>query len=143
MTTTTRRQRCLETPTHGGTDLPVRQVSWTRLGSGMGNTDTEARRAEIRAEVERMVWRSPCELADVLDVAPARQVITFLLGGRRWALHRAAVARLSPGPFSNERRLLAVELVSGERYVLLDDCGYEWIHLYTDRPEREQVVTWR
>jgi hypothetical protein len=144
MTTTTRRRPCLETPTHGGPDLPARQVSWTRLGNGMGYTNTEAKRAEIRTEHERMVWRDPSELADVLDVAPARQVITFLLGGRRWALHSAAVATLPPtDPLRGERRLLALESVSGERYLLLDDCGYEWIHLCTDRPVREQVVTRR
>jgi hypothetical protein len=139
MTTTTRRRRCLETPTHGGADLPVRQVSWTRLGNGMGYTNTEAKRVEIRTELERMVWRQPSELADVLDVTPARQVITFLLGGRRWSLHRAALATLPrTDPLRGERRLLAIESVSGERYLLLDDCGYEWIHLYTDRPAREQ-----
>jgi hypothetical protein len=143
MTTTTRRQHCLQTRAHGCADLPVRRVTWTRLGNGMGYSNTDAKRTEIRTELEGMVWRNPSELADVLDVAPARQVITFLLGGRSWALLHAAIAELSPGSFGNERRLLAIESVSGERYVLLDDCGYEWIHLYTDRPVREQVVTWR
>jgi hypothetical protein len=109
----------------------------------MGYTNTEAKRAEIRTVVERVVWRDPSELADVLEVAPTRQVITFLLGDRRWALHRVAIAVLLPGPLGQPRRLLGVESVSGERYVLLDDCGYEWIHLYTDRPAHEQVAVSR
>jgi hypothetical protein len=144
MTTTIRRQRCRQTLGHEGADLPGRQVTWTRLGNGMGYTNTEAKLAEIRTELERMVWRDPSELADLLDVAPTRQVIPFLLGGRRWALHRAAVATLPPtDPLRGERRLLALESVSGERYLLLDDCGYEWIHVYTDRPVYEEVAASR
>ena len=30
--------------------------------------------------------------------------------------------------------LLSIESITNERWVLLDDCGYEWLHLYTDRP---------
>jgi hypothetical protein len=119
-------------------------VTWTRLGDGMGYTNTEAKRAEIRAAVAAMAWRDPAELAEVLNIAPARQVIALLLAGRRWALHQAAIATLPAiDPFRRERRLLALESVSGERYLLMDDCGYEWLHLCTDRPMRERLETRR
>jgi hypothetical protein len=119
---------------------PARDVTWTRLGSGMGYTNTAAKRAAIRAAVERMAWQDPAELTAVLYAAPARQVIAMLLGDRRWALHRAGLAELPPGPYGRRCRLLGVELLGGERWVLLDDCGYEWIHLCTDRPVRERAV---
>jgi hypothetical protein len=82
----------------------------------------------------------PAELAAVLYAAPARQVIAVLLGDRPWALHQAALAELPPGAYGRRRRLLAIESATGERWVLLDDCGYEWIHLCTDRIAREQTV---
>ena len=43
--------------------LPARQVRWTRLGNGMGYTNTEPKRAAIRAAVEAMVWVDPEQLA--------------------------------------------------------------------------------
>jgi hypothetical protein len=97
----------------------------------MGHTNTKAKRAAIRTAVERMAWQDPTELAAVLYAAPARQVIAVLLADRHPAVHKAAVAELPPGPLGQRRRLLAIEPVTGERWVLLDECGYEWTHLYT------------
>jgi hypothetical protein len=144
MTTPTRLRDGVRTPADGIPVVATRQVTWTRLGDGMGYTNTEAKRAEVRAAVAAMAWRAPADLAEVLNMAPARQVIALLLGGRRWALHRAAIVTLPAiDPFRGERRLLALESISGERYLLMDDCGYEWLHLYTDRPMRERVETRR
>jgi hypothetical protein len=144
MTTPTRRQHGARTPTEGSPVIATRQVTWTRLGGGMGHTNTEAKRAELSGAVAAMAWRDPAELAEVLNMAPARQVIALLLGGRRWALRRAAIATLPAiDPCRGERRLLALESVSGKRYLLMDDCGYEWLHLYTDRPMCERVETRR
>jgi hypothetical protein len=137
--TASRRQRYSRTSAYEPVDAPARQVMWTRLGIVTGYTNTEPRRTEIRNAANRMLWRDPAELVDVLGASPVRLVITFLLGGRRWALHRAAIAQLSPGPFGYQRRLLGAESVSGERYLLLDDSGYECIHLYTDRPASKQA----
>jgi hypothetical protein len=128
-------------PPSDGRALPAHDVAWTRLGSGMGYTNTATKRAAIRAAVDRMAWQDPAQLTAVLlYAAPARQVIAVLLGDRPLALHQAALAELPAGPYGRRRRLLALELVTGERWVLLDDCGYEWIHLCTDRPAREQAV---
>jgi hypothetical protein len=135
MTTATHRR----TPRYGSAELPDRQVMWTRLGHAMGYTNTEARRAEIRTAIDVMTWRDPGEVAGLLDTAPARQVIAVLLGGRRWALHRVAATTLPSDLLWPVRRLLAIEAVTWERYVLLDDCGYEWIHLCTDRPAHQTV----
>jgi hypothetical protein len=144
MTTRIRRRHGVRTPADGSPVVASRQVTWTRLGAGMGYTNTQAKRGEISAAVATMSWRDPAELAEVLTIAPARQVIALLLGGRRWALHRAGIATLPAiHPFRGERRLLALESVSGERYLLMDDSGYEWLHLYTDRPMRERVETRR
>jgi hypothetical protein len=142
MTAPTRRRHGVRTPADSSPVVATRQVTWTRLGAGMGYTNTNAKRAEICAAVAAMAWCDPAELADVLNTAPARQVIALLLGGRRWALHQAAIAILPAiHPFRGERRLLALESVGGERYLLMDDCGYEWVHLYTVRPMRERVET--
>jgi hypothetical protein len=87
-----------------------------------------------------MDWRTPAEFAAILDATPARQVITVLLSGRRQAVHRAAVVAFNPGLVGRPCRLLGIESDSGERYVLLDDGGYELVHLYTDRPTRDDVA---
>jgi hypothetical protein len=122
--------------------LPARQVRWTRLGAGMGYTNTEAKRQTIRAAVEAMDWTDPTALADVLDTAPIRFYVGGFFFERRWALHRAAVAPLpdgvTPDPYRTGR-LISLQSVSGERYVLLD-LGYEAIDLFHDRPAVEAVM---
>jgi hypothetical protein len=136
MTTATRDRR---TPAYESAELPTRQLTWTRLGNTMGYTNTKGKRSEIRAAIEATTWRDPAELVDVLDSAPARQVIAFVLGGRRWTMQRATITTLpAADPLRPVRRVLGIESVSGRRYVLLDD-GYEWLHLYTDRPVHERV----
>jgi hypothetical protein len=138
--TTARARRSIQAGPSDGRALQAHDVAWTRLGSGMGYTNTATKRAAIRAAVDRMAWQDPAQLTAVLYAAPARQVIAVLLGDRPLALHQAALAELPAGPYGRRRRLLALELVTGERWVLLDDCGYEWIHLCTDRPASEQAV---
>jgi hypothetical protein len=122
--------------------LPVRQVHWTRLGAGMGYTSTEAKRQAIRAAVETMHWTDPAALANVLDTAPIRCYVGGFFFERRWALHRAAVAPLpdgvTPDPYRTGR-LIGLQAVTGERYVLLD-LGYEAIDLVHDRLAVEQVM---
>jgi hypothetical protein len=120
------------------TSLAAGQVTWTRLGNAMGYTNTASQRVEIRAAVERTDWQKPAELTAILNAAPARQVITFLLSGHSQAPYRAVA--FSPGPFGRKRRLLGIESVSGERCLLLDDGGYELADLYTDRPTREHTA---
>jgi hypothetical protein len=126
---------CTATSASAWQSLAARQVTWTRLGNTMGYTNTESKRVEIRAAVERIDWQEPAELAAILN---ARQVITFLLGGRRPPVHRAAVAAFGRDAFGRELRLLGIESTSRQRYVLLDDGGYELVHLYTDHPTRER-----
>jgi hypothetical protein len=130
------------TTTVAAAALPARQVRWTRLGAGMGYASTEAKRQTIRAAVEAMDWTDPGALADVLDTAPIRFYVGGFFFERRWALHRAAVAALpdgvTPDPYRTGR-LIGLQSVSGERYVLLD-LGYEAIDLYHDRPVVEAVM---
>jgi hypothetical protein len=107
--------------------LRARQRRWTRLGAGMGYTNTEPKRAAIRAAIEQMHWVNADELADVLNTYPVRHFVGSLFYGRRWALCKAAVIAAPefidvgppPGVFP-QRRLIGLESVDGDRYVLLD-----------------------
>jgi hypothetical protein len=56
--TTRRATRSIHVGAFDGCTLPARHVTWTRPGSGMGHTNTAAKRAAIRAAVERMPWRA-------------------------------------------------------------------------------------
>jgi hypothetical protein len=125
------------------TAVPGRQVRWTRLGTGMGYTNTEPKRAAIRAAVEAMTWVDPEQLRDVLDATPIRYYVGGLFYLRHWALAAAAVAPLPDtanpaGNLTEPARLVGLASVSGERYVLLD-LGYEAIDLLRDTPAVEAV----
>jgi hypothetical protein len=61
---TTRHQRCNRAPANLRTNRASCRLTWTRLGSGIGHTNTEAKRAEIHAALEGMAWRHQAELAD-------------------------------------------------------------------------------
>ena len=131
------------TPTTIAT-LPARQVHWTRLGAGMGYTNTEPKRAAIRAAIEAMTWVDPDQLRDILDATPIRYYVGGLFYLRPWALAAAAVAPLADaanpaGNITEPARLVGLASMSGERYVLLD-LGYEAIDLLHDRPAVEQVA---
>jgi hypothetical protein len=125
--------------------LPARQVRWTRLGAGMGYTNTEPKREQIRAAVAAMDWVEPEQLRDVLDAPIIRFYVTGLFFGRAWALTAAAVtpapAGIAMDPFRDRCpwRLIGLQAVTDERYMLLD-LGYEAINLYHDRPAAEQVM---
>ena len=114
--------------------LPARQARWTRLGATMGYTNTPAKRAAVHAAVESMVWVDPHRLAGVLGTAPVRFVVAGLFYGRAWQLHAAATTPLptggeltAVGP-DGARRLIGLQSVTGDRYLLLD-LGYEVIDL--------------
>jgi hypothetical protein len=129
--------------TNTKTALPGRQVRWTRLGAGMGYTNTEPKRAAIRAAIEAMTWVDPDQLRDVLDATPIRYYVGGLFYLRPWALAAAAVAPLAdtanPADSITElARLVGLASVSGERYVLLD-LGYEAVDLLHDAPALETV----
>jgi hypothetical protein len=124
-------------------ELPARQVRWTRLGAGMGYTNTETKRAAIRAAVETMVWVDPDQLTEVLDAAPVRYHVGGIFHMRRWALVAAAVVPFNDAagpssPLDSQRRLIGLQSVTGERYILLD-LGYEAIDLLHDIPTVEAV----
>jgi len=125
--------------------LPARQVRWTRLGAGMGYTNTETKRQAIRAAVAAMDWVEPEQVCDVLDAPIIHFYVAGLFYGRAWALTAAAVTPAAAGiatdPFRDRSswRLIGLQAVSGERYVLLD-LGYEAIDLFHDRPASEQVT---
>ena len=121
------------TGAYGAAEELARQTVWTRLGNALGYTNTEAKRGEIRAAAEQMVWRAPAELAAVLDTAPARQVIAALFYGRTWALDRAAVVDLPTDEAGRARRLIGLAAVTGQRYVLLH-TDHEVIDLVHDHP---------
>jgi hypothetical protein len=115
--------------------LPAPQRCWTRLGAGTGYTNSEAKRAAIRVAVEHMHWVSADELADVLNTYPVRHFVGGLFYGRRWALCRATVVPapefidVGPPPgILPQRRLIGLESVDGDRYVLLD-LGHEALDL--------------
>ncbi len=112
----------MTTTTHPRPVLPARQVRWTRLGAGMGYTNTEPKRAAIRAAVEAMMWVDPAQLSDLTAAA----VEPF-----SDAAHPAS-------PPDGQRRLIGLQSVTGERYVLLD-LGYEAIDLLHDTPLCEEV----
>jgi hypothetical protein len=133
----------MTTTAHARPVLPARQVRWTRLGAGMGYTNTEAKRAAIRNAVESMTWVDPVQLAELLESAPVRYYVAGLFHLRKWALEAAAVmpfpdAACSARPLDGQRRLIGLRSVTGERYVLLD-LGYEAIDLLHDTPTVEAV----
>jgi len=113
--------------------VPARQARWTRLGITLGHTNSAAKRTEIQSAVETMTWVEPNDLHHVLDTAPTRFVIASLFYGRPWALHRAAVTDLGEEDTGRSRRLIALESVNGERFLLLD-VGYEVIDLLHETP---------
>src|SRR5690242_3950520 len=99
-------------------DLPTRQAQWTRLGIGMGYTNTAAKRAAIHAAIDGMVWVDKRALADVLDAAPVRFVVAGLFYGRAWQLRYAATTPLpssaglsTVGP-DGDRRLIGLQSVT-------------------------------
>ena len=121
----------------GALPLPTRQARWTRLGIAMGYTDTPGKRAAICTAVDSMVWVDPDQLADILDTAPLRFVVAGLFSGRAWQLYSAATTPLpgsagltTVGP-DGARRLIGLQSVTGDRYLLLD-LGYEVIDLLHD-----------
>jgi hypothetical protein len=118
--------------------LPIRPLTWTRLGTAMGYTDTSAKRDEIRAAVEAISWVEPSELSHVLDTPPARHVIAGLFYQRPWALHLAASVRLPDDPAGRTRRLIGLQSVTGHRYVLLS-LDYEVVDLLHEAPIREET----
>jgi hypothetical protein len=124
--------------------VPRRQVRWTRLGAGMGYTNTEPKREQIRAAIEQMGC-DPEQLRDVLEAAPLRLIVNSLFSsGRTWALAAAAVIALPDlreqrHGFIRSLRLVGLESVDGERYVLLD-LGYEVIDLRHDHPVTQGVA---
>jgi hypothetical protein len=125
--------------------LPARQVRWTPLGAGMGYTNTEPKREQIRAAIEALDWVEPEQLRDVLEAPIIRFYVTGLFYGRTWALTAAAMtpapAGIATDPFRHcsPWRLIGLQAVSEERYVLLD-IGHEAIDLFHDRPATERVM---
>jgi hypothetical protein len=104
----------------------------------MGYADSPAKRTVIRAAIDAMTWVEVAQLATVLDVPPARQLVGGLFYGRRWALHRAAVIDLPPDSVlppgvGDAARLIGLWSLTGERYVLLD-LGHETLNLLRERP---------
>ena len=142
MNTPLRDSQTMNTAVATSRVLPARQVRWTPLGAGMGYTNTEAKRATVRAAIEAMDWVEPAQLRDLLEAPIIRFYVTGLFSGRSWALHQAAVTPLPDGVASDPYRcgrLVGLQSVSGERYVLLD-LGYEALDLFHDRPATEQVT---
>jgi hypothetical protein len=140
MDTTTPATAEIDTASGRPARLPIRQLTWTRLGTAMGYTDTSAKRDEIRAAVEAISWVEPIELSDVLDTPPARQVIAGLFYQRPWALHLAASVRLPNDAAGRPRRLIGLQSITGYRYVLLS-LDYEVVDLLHETPiggERQQ-----
>ncbi len=111
-----------------GPALPQRQTSWTRLGAVMGYTDTEPKRARIRAALEAMAWVQPDQLANVLHSAPLRFVVAGHFHDGAPALRRVAVTELPRGGPWRGDRLVGLESDAGDRFVLLAS-GHEAVDL--------------
>jgi hypothetical protein len=100
----------------------------------MGYTNTAGKRAAIRAAVNAMIWVDPDQLADILDAVPVRFLVAGLFFGRAGQLHAAATTPLPVGAVltavgpDGARRLIGLQSVTGDRYVLVD-LGYEAIDL--------------
>ena len=127
---------------HTTSTLPARQVRWTRLGNGMGYTNTEPKRERIRAAIARMDWVDPEQWREVIEEPPLRLMVNSLFScGRRWALSRVAVIALADelGHCPCGRRLVGLQTVNGERCVLLD-LGYEAIDILHDTPTTTAVI---
>jgi len=142
MNTPLRDNQTMSTAVATSRVLPARQVRWTPLGAGMGYTNTESKREQIRAAVAAMDWVEPEQLRDLLEAPILRFYVTGLFAGRTWALRQAAVTPLPDGVASDPYRcgrLIGLHAVTGERYVLLD-LGYEAIDLFHDRPASDQVM---
>jgi hypothetical protein len=107
---------------------PQRQASWTRLGAVVGYTDTEPKRARIRAAVETMLWVQSNQLADVLRAAPLRFLVAGHFHDGAPALRRVAVTDPPRGALWRDGRLVGLESDAGDRFVLLA-CGHEAIDL--------------
>jgi hypothetical protein len=114
--------------------LPTHQARWTHLGNVMGLSDTEPKRTEIRAGLAAMVWVEPDELADVLALSPVRFLVSGLFYRR--VLHRAAVIDLPSDWLGRDRRLIGLESVAGDRYVLLS-IDYEAVDVLHETPCRQ------
>jgi hypothetical protein len=139
MTGTTRtRTRCARTA------VPDRQARWTRLGITMGHTNTEAKRARIRATIDAMHWADPDQLHELLHAAPVRFHVASLFYARPWALAAAAVTELPDEAVlfadttESRQRLIGLRSVTGERYVLID-LGYEVIDVLHETPATPAV----
>lgn len=128
------------TPTYGTDTGPVRQARWTRLGIALGYTDTEGKRGEIRAALVAATWVDPHRhpIAE-LSTDPARHVIAAVLFGRAWALDRVAVVDLPGDELGRERRVIGLQLVTGERHVLLD-VDYEAAHVLHETTVPAEVL---
>jgi hypothetical protein len=139
MTTTRTHTRCT------GTAVSDSQARWTRLGITMGHTNTEAKRARIRAAIDAMHWVDPDELAELLHAAPVRFHVASLFYGRGWALAAAAVTELPDEAVlfadttESQQRLIGLRSVTGERFVLID-LGYEVIDVLHDTPRTGAVA---
>jgi hypothetical protein len=126
------------TPDAPGNGVARYQVTWTRLSGQMGYADSPAKRTVIRAAIDAMTWVDPSQLATVLHVPPARQLVGGLFYGRRWALHRGAVVDLPPDSglppgTDGAARLIGLWSLTGDRHVLLN-LGHETLNLLRERP---------
>ena len=113
---------------------PAWQARWTRLGTTMGYTNTPAKRAAIHAAVDAMVWVDPRPARRRARRRPGpvrggRAVLRPGLAAARRRHHTPADQRRADrGRPGRDRRLIGLQSVTGDRYVLLD-LGYEVIDL--------------
>jgi hypothetical protein len=114
--------------------LPARQAVWTRLGVQLGYTDTEPKRAGIRAAVAGMAWLEPDQLHDVLATGRVRYALAGLTLTPGDVLRLAAVATLpepNAGRGWDERRLIGLQSARADRYLFHDD-GARVVELWHD-----------
>ena len=120
--------------THTAHSLPTRQVDWTRLGAGMGYTNTETKRAAIRAAIEHMIAKSrqntsALSLPVTLSIGGGRLTATFAGDGRAaevWVVGLAKEVAVAIGRGENKGKTITYHNVARSWHKLTSTDGKTW-----------------
>jgi hypothetical protein len=104
----------------------TRQAIWTVLGSQMGYTNNETKRAAVRAAAAAIDWTDHPATVAQLQASPVRVVVAGIFFGRSQQLRRAGTAALT---LANGVQVALVGLEDArDRYYLLD-LGHEALYV--------------
>jgi hypothetical protein len=104
----------------------TRQAIWTVLGSQMGYTNNETKRAAVRDAAAAIDWTDQPATVAQLHCSPVRMVAAGIFFGRSQQLRRAGTAALT---LANGVQVALVGLEDArDRYYLLD-LGHEALYV--------------